>query len=123
MRRIVQASLASGRLLALAVAGILAAGPVIAASANVEAAVKSLAKIEADAGKFQAYCKLIQDMDDVPEQDTAKADALETQLQTLIDSMGSDVAQAWDLAADTDPQSEDGKAFEAAFAALEDKCP
>ena len=98
-------------------AGVLAAGPALAASPNVEAAVKSLAKIEADAAKFQAYCKLIQDMGDVPEQDVAKADVLESQLEDLIESMGDEIANAWELASTAGSQSDDGKAFEAAFAA------
>jgi hypothetical protein len=123
MKRIVRASLTAGSLLALALGGSLAAAPALAASQNVEAAIKSLAKIEADATKFKAFCKLIKDLDDVPDQDTAKAEALEGQLENLLKSIGFDVLQAWDLGADLDPASEDGKAFEAAIDALEDRCP
>ena len=127
MKRIVQASRMLGRtsggLLVLAVAGMLATSPVIAASANVEAAIKSLAKVETDAAKFQSYCKLIDDMGNVPETDAAKMEALEGQLEDLFESIGADVQKAWELASETDPASDDGKAFEGAFAALEDKCP
>ena len=123
MRRIVQAFRAPRSLLAVAIAGMLAASPAIAASPKVEAAIKSLAKIETDAGKFQSFCKLIADLDDVPDQDVAKAEALERQLENVLRSMGFDVLQAWDLGGDLDPQSEDGKAFEAAIEAIEDKCP
>jgi hypothetical protein len=131
MERVVQATpmlgrilgRTSGGLLVLAVAGMLATGPVVAASANVEAAIKSLAKVETDAAKFQAYCKLIDDMSNVPETDAAKLEDLEGLLEDLFESMGADVLQAWELASETDPASDDGKAFEAAFAALEDKCP
>jgi hypothetical protein len=123
MKRIVQASRASGGLLVLAVAGMLATSPVIAASANVEAAIKSLAKVGTDATKLQSYCKLIDDMGDVPETDVAKIETMEGLLEDLLESVGADVLQAWELASETDPASDDGKAFEAAFAALEAKCP
>jgi hypothetical protein len=121
MKRMMQASLASG-LLILATAG-LTLGPVYAASPKVESAIKSLDKIEADGAKFQAFCKLLRDIDDVPEQDEAKVEALEVELDNLLKSIGLDVLRAWDLGGDLDPQSEDGKAFEAAVEALEDKCP
>ena len=118
-----QISPASGGVLALAVAGLLAAGPAFSASPPVEAAIKSLEKIQADAGKFQSYCNLLGEMQNVPETDMAKADALEGQLEDLVESIGADVAQAWELAAATPTESEDGKAFAAAFDALETKCP
>jgi hypothetical protein len=121
MKRMMQASLASG-LLILATAA-LTLGPVYAASPKVESAIKSLDKIEADGAKFQAFCKLLRDIDDVPEQDEAKVEALEVELDNLLKSIGLDVLRAWDLGSDLDPQSEDGKAFEAAVEALEDKCP
>jgi len=121
MKRMIQASLASG-LLILATAA-LTLGPVYAASPKVESAIKSLDKIEADGAKFQAFCKLLRDIDDVPEQDEAKVEALEVELDNLLKSIGLDVLRAWDLGSDLDPQSEDGKAFEAAVEALEDKCP
>jgi len=123
MRRSVEARLLWGGLLTLAVAGLLMAGPVRAASPKVEAAIKSLEKIEADGAKFQAFCKLLREIDDVPEQDEAKAEALDVELEALLRSIGFDVLQAWDLGGDLDPQSEDGKAFEAALEVLEDKCP
>ena len=109
--------------LALPIAAALVVTPILAASPKVEAAIKSLSKIEADGAKFQSFCKIIKDLDDVPEQDTAKAESLETQLENLLKSIGFDVVQAWDLGSDLDAQSDDGKAFEAAVEALEAKCP
>jgi hypothetical protein len=94
-----------------------------AVSPKVESAIKSLEKIESDGAKFQAFCKLLRDIDDVPEQDEAKVEALEVQLDNLLKSIGLDVMRAWDLGSDLDPQSEDGQAFEAAVDALEEKCP
>ena len=122
MKRMTQVSLAGG-LLMLATAGLLVPGPALAVSPKVESAIKSLEKIEADGPKFQAFCKLLRDIDDLPEQDEAKAEALEAQLDSLLRSIGIDVYNAWDLGSDLDPQSEDGQAFEAAVEALEEKCP
>jgi hypothetical protein len=123
MRRVVQASLLGASLLTLAIAGTMVAGPVRAASPKVEAAIKSLGKIEANEEKFKAFCKLIRDIDDLPDQEDAKAEALDVELEKLLRSIGFDVLQAWDLGGDLDPQSEDGMAFEAAMEAIEEKCP
>jgi hypothetical protein len=122
MKRTTQVSLMGGLML-LATAGLLAPGPAHAVSSKVQAAIKSLEKIEADGPKFQSFCKLLRDIDDVPEQDEAKAEALEGQLDDLLKSIGLDVLHAWDLGNDLDPQSEDGKAFETAVETLEEKCP
>jgi hypothetical protein len=122
MKRIAQASLASS-LLILATAGLTLGSAYAAVSPKVESAIKSLEKIESDSAKFQAFCKLLRDIDDVPEQDEAKVEALEVQLDNLLKSIGLDVMRAWDLGSDLDPQSEDGQAFEAAVDALEEKCP
>ncbi len=115
-------SMRSGTL-AVALAGTLMATPIFAASPKVDDAIKSLAKIEADAGKFQAFCKIMKDLGAVPEADAAKADALEVQLGDLLKSIGPDVMQAWDLGSDLDAQSADGKAFEAAVDVIEGRCP
>lgn len=122
MKRTTQTSLVGGVMM-LATAGLVMPGPAHAVSPKVQSAIKSLEKIEADGPKFQSFCKLLRDIDDVPEQEEAKVEALEVQLDSLLRSIGVDVLMAWDLGSDLDPQSEDGKAFEAAVEALEEKCP
>jgi hypothetical protein len=57
----------------------------------VQDAIKSLETIEADGAKFQAFWKLLRDIDDVPERDVAKAEALDVQLEVLLRSIGFDV--------------------------------
>lgn len=94
-----------------------------AASPQIEAAVKTLAKIPADAAKFETYCNLLGEMESVPETDTAKSEELDEKLEDIIESYGADVVQAWDLVSETDPETDDGKAVAAAFEAMEDKCP
>ena len=123
MRRIVQASLLAGAVSVLAAIAMRGVGPAFAVSPKVQAAIKSLEKIEAQGAMFQAFCKLLREIEDVPEQDEAKAEALDVQSETLLRSISLAVLRAWDLGSDLDPQSEDGQAFEAAIEGLEKKCP
>jgi len=99
------------------------AAPGSAASPQIELAIKTLAKIEGDPAKFQTFCRISKELAAVGDQDNAKSEALERELEALLESYGRDVVDAWDLGEELDPQSEDGKAFEAAVDALEDKCP
>ena len=108
---------------AFLLAAMLPAQEALSASPAVEAAVKSLATIPSDTEKFQAYCKVLGEMEGVAEADAAKLEALEGQLDDIIASYGSDVAQAWEVASETDPDSEDGEAIAAAFEDIEAKCP
>jgi hypothetical protein len=101
---------------------MLAASPLLAASPNVEAAIKTLTKIEADKGKFATFCRIHSEMETVPENDTAKAEALDKQLEDLLVSIGQDVMDAWETGIELDPATDDGKAFDAALDALFDKC-
>jgi len=123
MRRIVQACLLAGAVSVLAAIAMRGVGPAFAVSPKVQAAIKSLEKIEAQGAMFQAFCKLLREIEDVPEQDEAKAEALDVQSEALLRSISLAVLRAWDLGSDLDPQSEDGQAFEAAIEALEKKCP
>src|SRR5262245_7791572 len=88
MRRIVQASLFAGAVSVLAAIAMRGSDPAFAVSPKVQAAIKSLEKIEADGAKFQAFCKLLRDMENVPERDVAKAEALDVQLEALLGSIG-----------------------------------
>ena len=62
--------------------GLLAC-PVYAASPKVEAAIKSLGKIEADAAKFKEFCRITKELAEVGE-DAAKSEALDKQLEELL---------------------------------------
>jgi hypothetical protein len=98
-------------------------GPVAAASPQIQAAVTALEKIPADTAKFTTYCNLLGEMASLPDDDSAKYEALEAQLDKIIESYGQEVADAWDTLSEVDPDSEDGKAAAAAFEAMEAKCP
>jgi hypothetical protein len=110
-------------LLALLSVIVIAPGDVTAASPPVEAAIKTLDKISADTAKFTSYCNLLGDLESVPDTDAAKYEALEGQLDAVIDSYGAEVVQAWDTLSEVDPETDDGKAIAAAFEVLEGKCP
>lgn len=98
-------------------------GPAAAASAEIQAAITTLEKIPADTAKFTTYCNLLGEMSSLPDDDSAKYEALEGQLDEIIDSYGADVSGAWDTLSEVDPDSEDGKAAAAAFETMEAKCP
>mgnify|MGYP001409659388 CR=1 FL=1 len=94
-----------------------------AASPEIQAAITALEKIPADTAKFTSYCNLLGEMASLPDDNSAKYEALESQLDKIIDSYGSDVSNAWDTLSEVDPDSEDGKAAAAAFETMEAKCP
>ena len=99
----------------------LGAAPASAASPAVEAAAKALGQIETDTAKLQGYCKLIKDMEAAGE-DEAKFDVAEQKMQELFRSFGPQYEQAMELSESVDSESEDGKAMEAAFGKLDQKC-
>lgn len=111
------------RRFALLVAGILwLCAPAQAASVQVQSAIATLAKLEADAANLQALCKINAELEAAGE-DSAKSEALDRQLQAFVQSLGPEYVAAWDLVDELNPDSEDGKALNAAFERLEDKCP
>jgi len=101
----------------------IGSGPVVAASPEIQAAVTALEKIPADTTKFTAYCNLLGEMASMPDDDSAKYEALEKRLDEIIDSYGQEVSDAWDTLSEVDPDSEDGKSAAAAFETMEAKCP
>lgn len=109
----------------LIIIGIVAVAPVSATAASpaVDAAIATLEKIPAATAKFETYCNLLGQMESMPDEDAAKYEALERQLDAVIDSYGTDVSAAWDTVSEIDPETEDGKAVAAAFEAIEGKCP
>lgn len=99
----------------------LSAGLALAASPAIEAAVKSLAAIEADTTKLQGYCKVLKDMDAAGD-DEAKLDALDQQMRDLLQGFGPQFEQVLELSESTDSESADGKVLDEAFGKLDQKC-
>ena len=108
-------------LIAAAVAACLGASAALAASPEVDAAVKALAQVENDPAKLQQYCKLVSDMA-AAEDDEAKFDALEQQMEDMFRSFGPQFESILTASETVDPETPDGQALEAAFDKLDERC-
>jgi hypothetical protein len=56
------------------------------------------------------------------DQDDSKAEELDKQMQGYMKQLGSDFETAFEAGADLDPDSADGKAYDAALDGLDAKC-
>lgn len=104
------------RMFAVTISSAIAISAAFAASAEVEEAVKVLQTIGNDQAKLATYCKIV---------DTALSGAVETadeKIQVYLKELGPEFQKAWELSGDLDPQSEDGRAHEAAMEQLDAKC-
>lgn len=110
-------------LAALALCGLFVS-PALAASAAVESATKAFDAVAADAAKLKTYCEMSKLMSagDDEEQDESKAEALDKQMQGYMKKLGDDFESAFEAGADLDPDSDDGKAYDAALDKLDAKC-
>ena len=92
----------------------------LAASSEVEAALKAFQTAGTDATRLKTFCELMQ-----TEQENAdRADPLlEAKMDKLLDELGADFKAAWETAENIDPASDDGKILDAALDRLSDKCP
>jgi hypothetical protein len=54
--------------------------------------------------------------------DDSKSEALDKQMQTYMKDLGPDFEAAYEAGADLDPESADGKSYDAALDKLDDKC-
>jgi hypothetical protein len=102
----------------------LVSGAAFAASPKVDAAVKTFSSIGSDSAKLAQLCDLFKKMEAVEaEPDDKKAQEMEKQIDAQITSLGADFQAAWDLQAEIDAESADGKAYFAAADELAGKCP
>ena len=111
------AGLAASLIVAAALS--VAAGVTLAASPQVETAIKSIEAVGNDAGKLKLFCdlnKLLQEAGDKEDAATQK------QIEDLITKIGSDFGAAWDVGDELDENSPDGQAFYAAVDTLAEKC-
>jgi hypothetical protein len=108
-------------LAALALCGLFVP-PAFAASAAVESAVKTFDAVAADAGKLKTYCEMSKLMSSGDDEDESKAEALDKQMQSYMKELGADFESAFEAGADLDPESDDGKAYDAALDKLDAKC-
>jgi hypothetical protein len=101
-------------------AACLCAYAVLAASPQVESAIKTFKALGDDAAKLNSFCTMIKSLDAVDEKDDDESDAKVT---GLIKQLGPEFEAAWRTADDVEEESEDGKALNAAIDEVMAKCP
>jgi len=107
---------------AIAICGLLVS-PALAVSANVEAAIKTIEQVGADPDRLKTYCEMSKLMSTAEDtEDESKAEALDSQMDGYMKTLGPEFEKAFEVGADLEPESEDGKAFDAAFDGLDEKC-
>ena len=95
-----------------------------AATPKIEAAAKAFAGIEGDPAKLKDFCEMFKTMTAAEaEQDEKKAQAMEAEIDAKMKALGEDFTGAWDLQAEIDAESDEGKAYYAAADKLMGKCP
>ncbi|MGE0004277.1 MAG: hypothetical protein AB7S92_01690 [Parvibaculaceae bacterium] len=97
------------------------AGAPARADEKVDAAIRALDALEADAGKLQGYCAIIKELFAAGEDDE-KSEALEAKMEQYLTGLGPDYVAAWELGEDLAPGSDGAAKLDAAFERLEDKC-
>jgi hypothetical protein len=102
----------------------LATAPAVAVDAKVETAVKTFAGVESDSAKSVTFCEMFKAMTDAEtEQDEKKAQKLEEDIDARMKALGAEFTTAWELQAELDAESADGKVYYAAADKLMAKCP
>jgi selenocysteine lyase/cysteine desulfurase len=111
------------RALAAATALFLIATPALAASPQVEAAVKVLQAIGSDRAKLDKFCKVMKIVEGIQ----ARLERLEARITTSLEEALGDNFKAYREAAkkieDAEDESPDSKALTTAMDDLTDKCP
>ena len=109
------------KILAAAVVVGLLVLPALALDPKVATAVKAFEAVAADAAKLKTYCDMSKTMGEADETDAENTD-LDKKIQGFMDTLGPDVVAAFDAGEDLDPDSADGKAYDAAIEKLDGMC-
>ena len=109
-------------LAALALCGVFGL-PALAANAAVDSAVKTFEQVAGDPAKLKTYCEMSKVMSSAESADDSKNDALDKQMDGFMKQLGSEFETAFEAGADLEPESADGKSYDAALDALDGKCP
>lgn len=113
------------KLLYITAACFLVVSPALAANPKVDAAVKTFATVEGDKPKLETYCKMSKSMaaGGAGEMTEAQEEALGKEMEGYMKTLGAEFETAWETGGDLDPESADGKAYDAALGKLDGKCP
>jgi hypothetical protein len=107
------------RVIFAAVAACLAAGPAVAASPKVDAAVKTFKALSADPAKVKIFCEMSKAMDEAGDKPSPATDA---KISGFMKQLGAEFETAWAVAEDLNDNSPDGKAYNSALDELAGKC-
>lgn len=95
-----------------------------AAAPKIEEAAKAFSGIETNPAKLKDFCDMFKIMTAAEaEQDEKKAQGMEAEIDAKMKVLGDEFTNAWDLQAEIDAESDDGKAYYAAADKLMGKCP
>jgi hypothetical protein len=97
----------------------LTAGAALAASPNIEAAIKTFKATATDTGKLKIFCEMQKAMDDAGEKESAATDA---KIDGYMKQLGSEFQTAWNTGDNLDENSADAKALYTAIDELSAKC-
>jgi hypothetical protein len=100
-------------------AACLCAYAVLAASPEVESAIKTFKAVAADPAKLSAFCAMTKTLDGLGDDD----DAAEAKVTEFIKQLGPEFDAAWKTADNVEEESEDGQALNAALDEAIAKCP
>jgi len=104
----------------VAVVGLcLSQYPAFAASAKVDAAVKTFKAVAADPAKVKIFCDMSKVMDEAGDKPSPAADA---KISGFMKQLGSDFETAWTAGEGLNDTSPDGKAYNGALDELAGKC-
>ena len=107
------------RVVVAAVAVCLAQYSALAASAKVDAAVKTFKAVATDPVKVKIFCDMSKVMDEAGDKPSPAADA---KINGFMKQLGPDFETAWAVAEDLNDTSPDGKAYNGALDELAGKC-
>ncbi len=92
------------------------------AAPNVDSAVKTFQAVAGDPAKLKIYCEMSKVMSSAESAEDSKNDALDKQMDGYMKQLGTEFETAFEAGADLDPESADGKSYDAALDALDEKC-
>ena len=101
---------------------VLVAAPALAAPMSAADAAKAIVAVEGDASRLKSFCAMNRAMNLNADEGSAAAATADAEVMAHLGALGPEFKAAWDFGMDTDPESPDGQAINAAIEKLEDKC-
>jgi len=104
----------------IACAAALCASVALAASPQIDAAIKAIQSVGADPAKMEVFCDLYNALSTAGEKEDPE---VQKKVEGWIAELGPDFSAAWEIGEQLDETTADGMEFYAAVDALAEKCP